>query len=109
MTPRCRIDQKGWVVRRAAVVLTAVIAIVGAPVSAAVGGTTKAAGNGVRPAASACGQDYYKNVDGVCVHRPSTSPRGATARCRDGAYSYSRHASGTCSGHGGVRLWLRRP
>ena len=56
-----------------------------------------------------CGQDYYKNVDGVCVHRPSTNPKGATAKCRDGTYSYSRHASGTCSGHGGVARWIHHP
>jgi len=28
-----------------------------------------------------------------------------TAICRDGAYSYSRHRSGTCSHHGGVAQW----
>jgi hypothetical protein len=30
---------------------------------------------------------------------------GATARCRDGTYSHSRHHSGTCSHHGGVAEW----
>lgn len=33
-------------------------------------------------------------------------PPGATAKCRDGTYSYSRHHSGTCSHHGGVAKWL---
>jgi hypothetical protein len=33
-------------------------------------------------------------------------PPGATARCRDGTYSYSAHRSGTCSHHGGVAEWL---
>jgi hypothetical protein len=33
-------------------------------------------------------------------------PPGATARCRDGTYSFSRHRSGTCSHHGGVARWL---
>jgi len=33
-------------------------------------------------------------------------PTGATARCRDGMYSFSRHRSGTCSHHGGVATWL---
>ena len=33
-------------------------------------------------------------------------PAGATARCRDGTYSYSQHRSGTCSHHGGVATWL---
>lgn len=30
----------------------------------------------------------------------------ATARCRDGSYSYSTSTRGTCSGHGGVSDWL---
>jgi hypothetical protein len=33
-------------------------------------------------------------------------PPGATARCRDGSYSFSQHHSGTCSYHGGVAVWL---
>ncbi|MGA8332010.1 MAG: DUF3761 domain-containing protein [Mycobacterium sp.] len=37
---------------------------------------------------------------------PGGPPPNATARCRDGDYSYSRHHSGTCSGHGGVSEWL---
>jgi len=38
--------------------------------------------------------------------QPSFVPSGATARCRDGTYSFSRHRSGTCSHHGGVATWL---
>ncbi|KZB87741.1 DUF3761 domain-containing protein [Amycolatopsis regifaucium] len=56
-----------------------------------------------------CGSDYYRNTDGVCVHRPASGPRaadGATALCKDGSYSYSQNRRGTCSGHGGVRTWL---
>jgi len=53
-----------------------------------------------------CGQDYYKNVDGLCVHRPSNNSQGASARCTDGSYSYSQHRQGTCSYHGGVATWL---
>jgi hypothetical protein len=64
---------------------------------------------GAHPAALACGRDYYMNVSGHCVHRPASSPAGATARCRDGTYSYSEHASGTCSHHGGVARWIRHP
>jgi len=37
---------------------------------------------------------------------PGGPPPNATARCRDGDYSYSTHHSGTCSGHGGVSQWL---
>jgi hypothetical protein len=29
-----------------------------------------------------------------------------TARCKDGTYSYSQNRRGTCSGHGGVDVWL---
>ncbi len=32
-------------------------------------------------------------------------PGGASARCVDGTYSYSRHRSGTCSHHHGVAVW----
>ena len=35
-----------------------------------------------------------------------SAPPGATAKCRDGSYSYSQHHSGTCSHHGGVAVWL---
>jgi Protein of unknown function (DUF3761) len=65
-----------------------------------------------RPVASvvpSCAVGYYKNADGKCVRRPSHDPRGATAQCRDGTYSYSQHASGTCSHHGGVRRWIHHP
>jgi Protein of unknown function (DUF3761) len=53
----------------------------------------------------------YTNRDGNTVHAPARSlsgnaPEGATARCRDGTYSFSRHRSGTCSRHGGVSDWL---
>jgi hypothetical protein len=61
------------------------------------------------PASSSCQGGYYKNVSGVCVHSPSNNPTGATARCRDGSYSYSQHASGTCSHHGGVARWIHHP
>ncbi|MBU9171524.1 DUF3761 domain-containing protein [Burkholderia gladioli] len=53
---------------------------------------------------------HYTNRDGEQVHSPAHSrngevPAGATARCRDGTYSFSRHRSGTCSRHGGVAQW----
>jgi hypothetical protein len=53
----------------------------------------------------------YQNSSGDTVHSPAHSksgrvPEGATARCRDGTYSFSRHRRGTCSGHGGVAAWL---
>ena len=57
----------------------------------------------------ACRSGYYLNVSGHCVHSPSSNPAGATAKCRDGTYSYSQHASGTCSHHGGVGRWIHHP
>ncbi|RSN45219.1 hypothetical protein DMC64_16955 [Amycolatopsis sp. WAC 04197] len=69
--------------------------------------TTQATPKAPNPAE--CGSDYYRNTDGVCVHRPASGPGaadGATALCKDGSYSYSQNRRGTCSGHGGVRTWL---
>jgi hypothetical protein len=48
----------------------------------------------------------YVNVNGNYVPSPSSNPVGATAKCRDGTYSYSQNHSGTCSSHGGVLAWL---
>src|ERR1700730_11982790 len=45
----------------------------------------------------------YVNSQGQTVPRPETcssAPQGATAQCRDGTYSFSKHRSGTCSHHG---------
>jgi hypothetical protein len=36
------------------------------------------------------------------------APPGATARCRDGTFSFSQHHQGTCSHHRGVATWLDR-
>jgi hypothetical protein len=50
----------------------------------------------------------YTNVSGRHVHRPmraSHRPSGATAKCRDGTWSFSQHHLGTCSHHGGVSAW----
>ncbi|MTE13784.1 DUF3761 domain-containing protein [Nocardia aurantiaca] len=58
---------------------------------------------------AACAASEYENVDGACVPRPEqapTAPDGATAHCKDGTYSFSRHRNGTCSHHGGVAEWL---
>ena len=52
---------------------------------------------------------YYTNSRGERVQSPtyySSVPKGATARCKDGTYSFSRSRRGTCSHHGGVAYWL---
>lgn len=51
----------------------------------------------------------YVNSKGQVVKRPencSGPPKGATAQCRDGSYSFSQSRRGTCSHHGGVAKWL---
>lgn len=58
---------------------------------------------------SNCSNGTYVNSSGNTVCRPvksSSAPAGATAKCRDGSYSFSQHRSGTCSRHGGVAQWL---
>lgn len=54
---------------------------------------------------SSCGNGYYVNSQGNCVKSPSSNPEGASAKCRDGTYSYSQSRQGTCSHHGGVAEW----
>jgi hypothetical protein len=54
---------------------------------------------------------HYSNKDGQDIHSPSATksgavPAGASAKCRDGTFSFSTHHSGTCSHHGGVATWL---
>jgi len=60
--------------------------------------------------ANLTGHGCYVNRFGRDVHRPSRTyngapPKRATAQCQDGSYSFSQHASGTCSHHGGVASW----
>ena len=56
---------------------------------------------------------HYVNKDHNVVHSPAHSvnglvPVGAVAKCGDSSYSFSRHARGTCSHHGGVMNWLEK-
>lgn len=54
-------------------------------------------------------KSFYTNVYGNQTHVPikaQVAPRGASARCKDGTYSFSQSRRGTCSGHVGVRNWL---
>lgn len=56
-----------------------------------------------------CPNGTYVNTGGATVCRPYESsgvPAGASARCKDGTYSFSQSRRGTCSGHGGVAVWL---
>ena len=60
------------------------------------------------PTTGLSNNNYYINVDGETIHSPAYAPSipaGATAKCRDGTYSFSQNRSGTCSHHGGVLTW----
>jgi hypothetical protein len=53
----------------------------------------------------------YTNSKGSLVHSPAhtkngQAPVGASAKCRDGSYSFSQSRRGTCSHHGGVEAWM---
>ena len=85
------------------------LATAAAALSAAFAGVAPARATHVAPA---CRSGYYLNVSHHCVERPSASPSapaGATAKCRDSTYSFSEHASGTCSHHCGVSRWIHHP
>ena len=54
----------------------------------------------------------YINSQGNRVQSPTRTPDGkapanASAKCRDGTFSFSQSRRGTCSHHGGVAEWLR--
>jgi hypothetical protein len=64
----------------------------------------------VAPLASLEAKGTYVNAKGNTVSTPvyaKVIPRGATARCKDGTYSFSQSRRGTCSGHKGVSSWLK--
>ena len=61
------------------------------------------------PSGAISGGRGYINSQGVWVPSPARTPddkppAGATAKCRDGTYSFSQSRRGTCSHHGGVLL-----
>lgn len=60
----------------------------------------------VAMATDAAAATCARHTTGVCKAN-SPHPRGATAKCKDGSYSYSAHARGTCSHHRGVKYWYR--
>ncbi|RKH76600.1 DUF3761 domain-containing protein, partial [Corallococcus praedator] len=56
----------------------------------------------------AAGSGFYTAKSGDRVRRPMlapSAPAGASAKCRDGSWSFSESRRGTCSWHGGVARW----
>jgi Protein of unknown function (DUF3761)/Protein of unknown function (DUF2510) len=67
------------------------------------------AGSDLGGTGPSCGEGAYRNSKGVCVPSPVAAPAppaGATARCNDGTWSFSKTHSGSCSHHGGVDYFL---
>ncbi|WP_405914739.1 DUF3761 domain-containing protein [Streptomyces sp. NBC_00728] len=60
----------------------------------------------VAVATDAAAVSCARHTTGVCKAN-SPHPRRATAKCKDGTYSYSAHFQGTCSHHRGVKYWYR--
>ena len=63
-----------------------------------------------QPQPTAQGRGYI-NSQGQWVASPTRTadgqaPAGASAKCRDGTFSFSKSRRGTCSHHGGVAEWL---
>src|SRR5271157_1327664 len=76
---------------------------------AGVGSSNTAQTKGQQAQPNCTNNGTYTNSQGQTVPRPqncSGPPKGATAQCRDGSYSFSQSRSGTCSHHGGVAKWL---
>ena len=69
------------------------------------------AAEAVSEAPKVSGGKGYTNSQGEWVPSPTRTadgqqPAGASARCRDNTFSFSRSRRGTCSHHGGVASWL---
>ncbi|MET7607064.1 DUF3761 domain-containing protein [Streptomyces avermitilis] len=60
----------------------------------------------VAVATDAAAASCARHTTGICKAN-SAHPRGATAKCKDGTYSYSASFRGTCSHHRGVKYWYR--
>lgn len=94
----------------AASLIAPVYAQLAPPASAPI--TTPAAPKKIEPnEADLQTHGHYVNKAGQEVHAPAKSvdgkvPDGASAKCRDGSYSFSKNHRGTCSHHGGVGIWL---
>jgi hypothetical protein len=77
-----------------------------AAASAAAPAAAPAAAAPTAPAAPAAAKSATASKSAPTATAGNTDPTGATAKCKDGTYSKSKHHSGTCSSHGGVAEWL---
>jgi hypothetical protein len=58
------------------------------------------------PASSAAASKAAPAASKSAATAGNTDPTGATAKCKDGTYSKSKHHKGSCSHHGGVAEFL---
>ncbi|WHM41058.1 DUF3761 domain-containing protein [Streptomyces sp. BPTC-684] len=89
--------------RLASVAATAAVAL-----TVALGGATTADAATTLPKTNTA-HKCVRHTTGVCGWKAGKKPRDKyqSATCRDGGYSDSRHSSGTCSHHRGVRYWWK--
>jgi Protein of unknown function (DUF3761) len=71
--------------------------------------TTESASPAATPAPSAAAaQTAPAGKSAATATTGNTDPTGATAKCKDGTYSKSKHHTGSCSHHGGVAEFLTK-
>ncbi len=80
--------------------------IVGAAIAAAAALALLAPAGQAQAAPARPAPHCAHHTTGVCAPWVR-HPRGATAQCKDGTFSFSAHFSGTCSHHHGVRYWFK--
>jgi len=77
----------------------------GKPATAAAPSSTESASPAAAPAPSAAASQAAP-AGKAAATSGNTDPTGATAKCKDGTYSKSKHHKGSCSHHGGVAEFL---
>ena len=79
----------------------------GKPATAAAPASTESASPAAAPApASSAAASQTAPAGKAAATSGNTDPTGATAKCKDGTYSKSKHHKGSCSHHGGVAEFL---
>jgi hypothetical protein len=77
----------------------------GKPAAADAPASTEAASPAAAPAPSAAASKASP-AGKAAATAGNTDPTGATAKCKDGTYSKSKHHKGSCSHHGGVAEFM---
>jgi hypothetical protein len=77
----------------------------GKSAAAAAPASTESASPAAAPAPSAVASKAAPTAKSAAT-AGNTDPMGATAKCKDGTYSKSKHHKGSCSHHGGVAEFL---